>query len=211
MDGILGASCPIACGIALSFKMRQEKDRIAVVFFGDGSMNQGAVHEAMNLAAVWKLPVLFVCTNNGYGMSTPLEKVVNDTDLTKRGYPFGIRSMEVDGNDVLAVYSAVSEMREHILRENEPAFIVEHTYRTSGHSKSDGNQYRSREEIAEWKAKNPVVRFTQVLLENGFTQAEISEIDMRTTQMIEDATAYAEACPNPEASDAELEAEVYCN
>jgi len=209
MDGVLGASCPIACGIALSFKMRGEEDRVVAVFFGDGSMNQGAVHEAFNLAATWRLPVLFVCTNNTYGMSTPLSKVVNDMDLTKRGYPYGIKTYEVDGNDVLATYKVVNEAREYIVKECRPAFVLEHTYRTSGHSKSDGNKYRTREEIAEWKAKNPVVRFTAVLLENGFTQAEVDAIDAETTRIIEDATAYAESCPNPVATPEDLEKEVY--
>ncbi|MCL2112002.1 MAG: thiamine pyrophosphate-dependent dehydrogenase E1 component subunit alpha [Clostridiales bacterium] len=209
MDGVLGQSCPIACGIGLSFKMRGEKDRVVVVFFGDGSMNQGAVHEAFNLAATWELPVLFVCTNNMYGMSTPLSKVVNDMDLTKRGYPYGIKSYEVDGNDVLATYQVVREAREYIIREQKPAFVVEHTYRTSGHSKSDGNQYRTKEEIAEWKAKNPVIRFTAVLLENGFTQAEIDAMDAETTKIIDEAVVYAESCPNPTATPAELEMEAY--
>jgi pyruvate dehydrogenase E1 component alpha subunit len=211
MDGILGASCPIACGMALAFKMQGIKDRIAVVFLGDGSMNEGAVHEAMNLAATWQLPVLFICTNNGYGMSTPLEKVVSDTDLMKRGYPFDIRSTQVDGNDVLAVYQMVKEARGYILREGKPAFIVEHTYRTSGHSKSDGNQYRTKEEIAEWKAKNPVVRFTGVMLGNGFTQEEVDAIDEETTRMIDEAVAYAEACPNPTATPEEMLSEAYAD
>ena len=209
MDGVLGASCPIACGIGLSFKMRKETDKVVVVFLGDGSMNQGAVHEAFNLAATWQLPVLFVCTNNWYGMSTPLSKVMNDTDLTKRGYPYGMKAYEVDGNDVLETYLTVSEAREYVIKEQKPALIVEHTYRTSGHSKSDGNKYRTKEEIAEWKSKNPVIRFTSVLLENGFSQEEIDSIDEETTNAIEDAVAYAEACPNPVATPEELEKEVY--
>ena len=210
LDGILGASCPIACGVALKFILKGEENCISVVIFGDGSMNQGAVHESMNLAAAWKLPVLFVCTNNGYGMSTPLHKVVGDTDLTKRGYPYGIRSEEVDGNDVLATYLKVHELREYIVNEKKPAFIVEHTYRTTGHSKSDANQYRTKEEIAQWKAKNPVIRFEQVMLQNGFTQTEIDEIDKQTTAVIDDASDYAEACADPVATTEELEAEAYC-
>ena len=209
MDGVLGASCAIACGVALSFKMREEKDRVAAVFFGDGSMNQGAVHEAFNLAATWRLPVLFVCTNNTYGMSTPLAKVVNDVDLTKRGYPYGINTYEVDGNDVLATYQTIRDARDYIVKEQKPAFVVEHTYRTSGHSKSDGNRYRTKEEIAEWKAKNPVIRFTAVLLENGFTQAEVDAIDEETTQIIEESVVYAESCPDPTASPEDLEREAY--
>jgi pyruvate dehydrogenase E1 component alpha subunit len=209
IDGVLGQSCPIACGFGLAIKMRHETDRIAAVFFGDGSMNQGAVHEAMNLAAVWRLPVLFICVNNTYGMSTPLSKVVADTDLSKRGYPFGIRSVQVDGNDVLAVYKTVREAREYIMKEGKPAFVVENTYRTSGHSKSDANQYRTKEEIAEWKAKSPITRFRKVMIENGFTEAEIDAIDARTAKIIEEATAYAENCPNPAAAPEEIEAEAY--
>ena len=209
LGGVMGSPCPVACGIALSFKMRKETDRIAAVFFGDGSMNLGAVHEAFNLAAAWRLPVLFVCTNNTYAMSTPLSKAVNDTDLTKRGYPFGIRTYEVDGNDVLATYMTAKEARGYIIAEQKPAFIVEHTYRTSGHSKSDVNRYRTKEEIAEWKAKNPVVRFAAVMLENGFTQAEVDAIEEEATRVIEDATAYAESCADPAATPEELEREVY--
>jgi pyruvate dehydrogenase E1 component alpha subunit len=207
--GILGSGSPIACGAGLAIKMRKETNRIAVVFFGDGSMNQGAVHEAMNLAAVWRLPVLFICVNNTYGMSTPLSKAVADTDLTKRGYPYGIRSVQVDGNDVLAVYKTVREAREYIIKEGKPAFVVENTYRTCGHSKSDANRYRTKEEIAEWKAKNPITRFRKVMIENGFTEAEVDAIDARTAKIMEEATAYAENCPSSAASPEEIEAEAY--
>jgi pyruvate dehydrogenase E1 component alpha subunit len=210
VGGVIGASCPIACGIALSFKLRGENDRVAVVFFGDGSSNEGAVHEAMNLASAWSLPVLFICTNNGYGMSTPLAKAVNDVDLTKRGYPFGITCSDVDGNDVLAVYEAVRAARSRVAREGKPAFIVEHTYRTSGHSKSDRNLYRTEAEIADWQSKNPVARFTRVMLENGFSESDIGEIDARTTRAIAEALAYAESCPAPTATPRGLEAETYC-
>jgi pyruvate dehydrogenase E1 component alpha subunit len=209
MGGIIGASCPIACGMALSFKMRDERDRVVAVFFGDGATNEGAVHEAFNLAATWQLPVLFICTNNGYGMSTPLRKVVNDMDLTKRAIPYGIRSYEVDGNDVLSVYATVSEAREYVVSRQRPAFIVEHTYRTSGHSKSDANRYRTQEEIAEWLDKNPVARFSKVMLANGFSQDELEELAAATTGRIEEAVAYAESCPAPAATPEELSREAY--
>ena len=209
VGGIIGASCPLACGMALSFKMRGETDRVAAVFFGDGATSEGAVHEAFNLAAVWKLPVLFICTNNGYGMSTPLRKIANDPDLTKRAMPFGIRSFEVDGNDVLAVFSTVSEAREFVVSRQRPAFVVEHTYRTSGHSKSDVNRYRSEEEIEEWLEKNPVSRFAKVLMGSGFTENDISEIDRNTTLKIEEAVAYAESSPDPVTTSDELSLETY--
>jgi pyruvate dehydrogenase E1 component alpha subunit len=129
--------------------------------------------------------------------------------LTKRGYPYGIRSAEVDGNDVLAVHAAVREARAYIVREEKPAFVVEHTYRTSGHSKSDANRYRTEEEIALWESKNPVARFARVMLENGFSETEIETIDASTTKAISEAAAYAEACPAPAATPADLEAETY--
>jgi pyruvate dehydrogenase E1 component alpha subunit len=209
MGGIIGASSPVACGMALAFKMRDERDRVAAVFFGDGATNEGAVHEAFNLAATWQLPVLFVCTNNGYGMSTPLRKAVNDMDLTKRAIPFGIRSYEVDGNDVLSVYATVSEAREYVVTRQRPAFIVEHTYRTSGHSKSDVNRYRTKEEIAEWLDKNPVARFSKVMLANGFSQEELDEINVRQDSLIKEAVAYAETCPDPVATPEGLGLEAY--
>ena len=206
-NGILGANGPIAVGAALTIQMKKLPDQIAVAFFGDGSTNEGALHEAMNLAAAWHLPVMFVCINNTYGMSTPLSKVVKEMDLTKRAVPFGMKSYEVDGNDVLAVYQTIGEARAYILEHSEPVFVVEHTYRTSGHSKSDGNQYRTKDEIADWKAKNPVVRFTQVMLENSFTQAEVDAIDAKTDQIIDDATEFAKSSPEPTIED--LEAQAY--
>lgn len=206
-NGILGASGPIGCGAGLYIQMKNIPDRVVAVFFGDGASNEGAMHEAMNLAATWKLPVMFICINNTYGMSMPLAKVVNDTDLTKRAIPYGIKSYEVDGNDVLAVYQTVSAAREYVVTAKEPVFIVEHTYRTSGHSKSDGNLYRSKEEIAWWKERNPVARFTSVLLENGFTKEEIDAIDRKTDKAVEDAVAYAESCEEPALPD--IEAAVY--
>lgn len=128
------------------------------------------------------------------------DRVVNDVDLTKRGIPYGIKSFECDGNDVLSVYETVREARSYCLANKEPVLIVEHTYRTSGHSRSDGNLYRSKEEIELWKKRNPIDRFKAVLLENGvFTQQEIDEMDAETTKIIEDAAEYAKASPNPTA------------
>ena len=127
-SGILGASSVIANGAALTIKKRNERDRITAVFYGDGASNEGACFEALNLAALWKLPILFVCINNTYGMSTPIAKAMHDTDLSKRAYPFGIPSKTVDGNHVLEVYDAVSEAREYVL-ENGPMMVVENTYR----------------------------------------------------------------------------------
>jgi pyruvate dehydrogenase E1 component alpha subunit len=201
-NGILGPALPLACGSAFASKRRGEKDRATVAFFGDGAANEGAVHEAMNLAAVWELPLIFVCTNNQYGMSTHISKVMKDTDLTKRGIPFGIKAVEVDGNDVWAVYHTIREAREYVLAGNGPILVVEHTYRTSGHSKSDGNLYRTKEEINYWKEHAPIPRFVKRLLEQGVcTQAEADAIEEETKKTIDDAVQYAINCPYPELKD----------
>lgn len=167
------------------------------------------MHESMNLAAVWGLPVLFVLTNNTYGMSTPLSKVVHDMDLTKRAYPYGMKAFECDGNDILAVYETVRQAREYVVA-NGPALVVEHTYRTSGHSKSDGNQYRTKEEIQYWKERSPIVRFRQELVEqNVMTEEEIDALQAQADQIIADAVEYAKAQPQPRVED--LERDVYAD
>lgn len=209
-NGIVGANGPIACGAALTIKMKKIPDRVTVAFFGDGASNEGAILESLNLAAAWQLPVLFVLTNNTYGMSTPLRKVVNDVDLTKRAIPFGIKSFECDGNDVLEVYRTVSEAREYTVAGNGPCLIVEHTYRTSGHSKSDGNQYRTKEEIKYWKDRSPIIRFREYLVkENIFTDKEIDEMQEEANKIIDDAVKYAKAQPQPKVED--LEKDVYAD
>ena len=197
-NGILGASAPLACGAALSLHMDNIRDAVVADFFGDGASNQGAVHESMNLAATWNLPVMFIIIDNTYGMSTPLDRVVNDMDLTKRGIPYGIKAFECDGNDVLSVYETVKEARNYCAENQEPVLVVEHTYRTSGHSKSDGNLYRTKEEIAWWAKHNPIDRFKQVLLEKEvFTAEEIEAMDKETTEIIEKAAEFAKASPEP--------------
>lgn len=208
-NGILAANAPIACGAALTIKMKNIPDRVAACFFGDGASNEGAIHEAMNLAATWKLPVLFVLVNNTYGMSTPLNKVVNDTDLTKRAIPYGMESYECDGNDVLAVYSTVKAARKYALT-NGPVLIVEHTYRTSGHSKSDGNQYRTKEEIQYWKDHSPIIRFRKELLdEQVFSEKQLDDLQVQADKIVDDAVEYAKAQPLPKVED--LEADVYAD
>lgn len=197
-NGIVAANAPLVCGAALTIKLKKIPNRVAVAFFGDGGSNEGAVHESMNLAAAWNLPVIFVLVNNTYGMSTPLSKVVKDTDLSKRAIPFDMKSYDIDGNDVLEVYRTVKEAREYVVAGNGPVLIVEHTYRTSGHSKSDGNLYRTKEEIAEWKAKNPVIRFTDYLISNGiFEQSDIDQMDAEATDIIDKAVEYAKNSPMP--------------
>ena len=196
-NGVLGSCAPIACGAALKIKLRNEENKMVLCFFGDGSANLGAVHEAMNLASVWDLRVMFVIVNNLYGMSTHLDKVAKDTDLAKRAIPYAMPARTVDGNDVLEIYDAVREAREYVVK-NGPMLIVQNTYRISGHSKSDGNLYRTKEEIAEWREKCAIKRFSKYLLENRlFTQGEIDGIDGSTTAIIDAAVEFGKNSPDP--------------
>lgn len=196
-NGIVGANGPLACGAALTIQMQHIPDRVVACFFGDGAANEGAIHESMNLAAAWKLPVLFVLTNNGYGMSTPFSEAAGDLDLTKRAIPYGMKAYECDGNDVLAVYDTVKKAREYALAHG-PALIVEHTYRTCGHSKSDHNRYRTPEEIRRWEDRSPILRFRQQLLEAGtFTPSQLDSLRAEAEKTVSDAVSYAMAQPQP--------------
>jgi pyruvate dehydrogenase E1 component alpha subunit len=188
----------MANGVALAIKKQGIEDEIVNLFFGDGTFNQGGTLEALNLAGIWKLPTLFVCVNNTYGMSTHISRVTAETDLAKRGPAFGVPSINVDGNDVLAVYEAVKKARKHVLTKG-PMLIVENTYRISGHSKSDGNLYRTKEEIEEWKQKCPIKRFAKYLTENGyFTEEELQKIADEAQAEIDAATEFAKASPEPD-------------
>ena len=197
-NSILGASAPLSCGAALAVQMDHKENTVVADFFGDGASNEGAIHESMNLAAAWKLPVLFVLINNTYGMSTPLNRAVNDMDLAKRAVPYGMKAFACDGNDVLFVYETVREARKYCVERGEPVLIVENTYRTAGHSKSDRNLYRTQEEIDWWKEHDPIRRFEKVLLETkALTQEEIDAVDKRSSDILADAVEFAMASPVP--------------
>ncbi len=200
-NGIVGGGIPIAVGAALSQRM-QKSPHITVCYFGDGATSTGSFHESVNLASVWKLPVLFVCVNNLYAMSTPLRKQANLTDLAQRGQAYGIRSLSMDGNDAIAIYLAAREAREYV-RENGPMLLVLNTYRHMGHSKSDANVYRTKQEIEEWKARCPIKRMRERLVaEETFTAAELDAIDAQAQKDIEEAIRFAESSPAPRIEEA---------
>lgn len=200
-NGIVGPSMALACGAAFAHKRRHE-EAVALAFFGDGATNEGIFHESLNLASVWKLPVLFVCTNNLYGMSTHISKVMRDTNIADRAIPYAMKAYTVDGNDAEAVYETVTEARNYSLSEEEPVLIVENTYRISGHSKSDGNQYRTKEEINSWKQRDPIRLHEEKILKEGLlTEDMISEIDRKTTEVIEEAVRFAIDSPYPKVED----------
>lgn len=157
-NGIVGGGIPIAAGAALGLRM-QGKDAVVVSFFGDGATNEGAFHEGLNLAAVWDLPVVFVCENNKYGMSMSTSLATRVDNLAARGAAYGIPGVSVDGNDVQEVYEAANQAIERARSGGGPTLLEAVTYRWKGHSKSDKNLYRTREEIAEWKERDPIAAF----------------------------------------------------
>ncbi len=167
-NGIMGPSIPIATGVALALQ-KQKSDDIIVCFFGDGTSNSGLFHEAINMGALWKLPIVYVCENNKYGMSTPVEKSVSVPNIADRASAYGIEGAVVDGNDVIAVIDAVQEAVEKARRGEGPSLLELKTYRWLGHSKSDKRAYRTKEEENEWKAKCPIKRFGEGVLERIFT------------------------------------------
>jgi acetoin:2,6-dichlorophenolindophenol oxidoreductase subunit alpha len=200
-NGIVGGGIPIAVGAGLTLRLRErvlgeETDQIVVCFFGDGALNQGSFHEAVNLAAVWDLPVVFVCENNQYAMSLGTSRGFKLEKLADRAAGYGIPGWTVDGNDVLAVHDMTIKARMHV-RENGPVMMVAETYRQKGHSKSDANRYRSKEEIESWRLRDPIPRFRTAMSEKGFSNDDLSRIEARAEADIEAAVVFAKESPYP--------------
>ena len=200
-NGIMGASISIATGIALALQ-KDADNRIIASFFGDGSSNSGLFHESLNMAALWKLPIIYICENNLYGMSTPIEKSVSVKHVAQRAAAYGIPGKTIDGNDVLAVMQAVSEASERARSGGGPTLLELKTYRWLGHSKSDIRAYRTREEEQQWQQKCPLRRFAAYMCENGFSELEIKQIASCAEQTIQQAVAFAEASPLPDFDEA---------
>jgi len=183
-NGIVAGSLTISVGAALSFQM-QKKENIILCFFGDGAVNEGSFHEALNLASLWNLPVLFLCENNQYGMSMATDKAVAGDSITSRGTSYGIESIQIDGNDVEAVYENVLNFKNEILSSGGPKFIEAVTYRYRGHSKSDRNLYRTSDEIEYWKEeKDPIKRYIGKLIESGISEDKLKDIDTDVKDLI---------------------------
>ena len=170
-NGIVGGGIPIAVGAALAIK-KQKRDDVTVCYFGDGATNEGAFHEALNMAAIWKLPVLFVCENNKYGMSVSTERSMAVANVADRATAYGMPGVIVDGNSVADVAEAVMAATERARSGKGPTLIECKTYRTRGHSRSDRNRYRSKEEIDDWKARDPIPAFEAELIAHGLATAE---------------------------------------
>ncbi|MBS7608146.1 pyruvate dehydrogenase (acetyl-transferring) E1 component subunit alpha [Candidatus Bathyarchaeota archaeon] len=194
---VVGAGIPIAAGAGLSIKLRGT-DQVVACFFGDGASNQGTFHEGINMAAIWSLPVIFVCENNLYAMGTRQSMVMRIENIADRAAAYGIPGVVVDGNDVLAVYEATSKAAERARKGEGPTLIECKTYRHRGHSRVDPAKYRPREEVEAWLAKDPIKRFREKLLGlNVLTEAEIQQIDREVAAEIEEAVRYAMESPYP--------------
>lgn len=201
-NGIVGPSMALATGAAFARKWRGE-DSVALAFFGDGATNEGIFHESLNLASIWKLPVIFCCTNNLYGMSTHISRVMKDTNIANRAAPYRMRAWTVDGNDAGAVFDTVTGARAYVREHMEPVLIVENTYRICGHSKSDdGTLYRTADEVESWKRRDPIFLHEQKMKESGFGADEDFEVlRQRCRSVIEHAVEFALASPYPVVED----------
>jgi len=197
-NGIVGGGIPLAAGVGLSIKLRGT-DQVVMVNFGDGASNEGAFHESLNMSSIWDLPVIYLCENNQYGMSMSVKRAFNIERISQRACAYGIVGVSVDGNDVLAVYDAVSQAAARARAGDGPTLIESLTYRWEGHSKSDRQAYRTREEVKEWQAKDPIPRFEKRLLDIGYlTEEEARAVEAAGSQTIETAVAFAEASPEPD-------------
>jgi pyruvate dehydrogenase E1 component alpha subunit len=196
-NGIVGGGIPIAVGAALSAKKRKS-GQVVVSFFGDGANNEGAFHEALNIASVWKLPVVFICENNLYGMSTSTEKSTAVKNVADRAVAYAMPGVIVDGNRFAEVAAATLSAVERARRGDGPTLIESKTYRTRGHSRSDRNRYRTKDEIEFWQSRDPILLFERELSAFGLmTDREVAEVRESADAEIAEGLEFAKASPSP--------------
>lgn len=196
-NGVVGGGIGMAVGAGLSIKMRGT-GQVILCFFGDGAANRGIFHEALNMAAIWTLPVVYLCENNQYGMSMSVERAFPIEDIADRATAYDMPGVVVDGNDVTAVYEATLEAVERARGGGGPSLIEGKTYRWKGHSKSDQERYRTKEEVETWKERCPIRRFRARLIdEKVIDEAEASRMAEEAGRLIKEAVAFAEASPEP--------------
>ena len=194
---IVGAHLPIAVGLAFASRY-QGADEVSLCFFGDGTVNIGAFHEALNLSALWKLPVIWVCENNFYGEYSPLASTTPVHELVKRADSYGMRSSRVDGNDPTAVYEAVADARSSALNGEGPTMVEALTYRHKGHSRTDPATYRPQEEVAEWLARDPIVLLEAALRDQGVEASRLQGVRQAAEESVREALDRAMAWPDPD-------------
>jgi len=198
-NGVVGASIPLAVGAGLTSKLKDLK-RVAVAFFGDGAANQGVLHESMNLASVWKLPVIFCCENNGYAQATPVEYALSTANVSDRAAGYDMPGITVDGMDVFAVFDAAGQAVERARNGEGPTLLECRTYRFYGHTVFDNPlTYRTKEEEDHWRARDPLKLFRENVLPLGdITLEELDQIDQEAADIMEEAIKLADAGPLPE-------------
>src|ERR1700704_6062319 len=207
--GIVGGQIPLGTGIAFASKY-QESDQVVLCFFGEAAVNQGAFHESMNLAQLWKLPCIYICENNQYGMGTSLARSMSLQNVSEKARAYEMASEFVDGMDVLAMRRATQRAIKRAREDYLPTLIEARTYRYMGHSMSDPGNYRTRAEIEKYQERDPIKIFTATLKETGFlTDQDIAEFEAQVKEEVESAVRFAEESPEPDPS--ELYSHVYAN
>lgn len=190
-SAVVGSGVPLATGIAF-YNKKHNINNISVAIFGDGASNRGSIHESMNIASIWNLPVLFYCENNHYGMSAPSSKMISIGKLSDRAKSYSIKGKTIDGNDVENVYDEVKKARSYILKNSKPFFLEVDTYRQKGHSKSDQRIYRTKQEEQKWLLKDPIVLFEKKLIDNNILDAsEIKKEEEKAKSFIEECASKA--------------------
>ena len=199
--GIVGAQVSLGIGLAFANRYRGT-DEVSVAYFGEGASNQGQVYESFNLAALMKLPCIFVIENNRYGMGTSVERASASKDLSRNGSPWGIPGLQVDGMDVAAVHEAARIAVEHCRAGKGPYLLEMQTYRYRGHSMSDPAKYRTREEVEKMRSEHdPIERVRQALLRGGASEADLKSIEDDVKKIVLDAAEFAQSSPEPDASE----------
>jgi pyruvate dehydrogenase E1 component alpha subunit len=206
-NGVVGGSIGIATGAALTCKMKRN-GKIVVCFFGDGAANQGIFHGSINMASIWDLPIIYLCENNVYGMSTSVKEAFNIEKISDRKCAYGIEGLTIDGNNLVEVFNAVSHFTGECRAGRGPVLIESLTYRWMGHSKSDAQVYRTKEEIKQWVEKDPIERYKKILINQKIlTEKEDRDLEKEAISQIEEAAKFARESPFPEPS--EVEDDVY--
>ena len=208
-NGIVAGGLPIAVGVGLSIKARRS-GQVCMVFFGDGASNEGAFHEALNMASIWKLPVVFVCENNKYGMSMDIAKAMAVANVADRASAYSMPGVTIDGNDLPLVAHHARAAVERARAGDGPSLIECQTYRIRGHSKSDRNLYRSKEEIEDWRGRDPIRRLEAELVALGrFSTEDMLRIEETAQAEIDAGVEFARNCPDPDVN--ELTRDVYAD
>lgn len=196
-NGIVGGQIPVATGVALKIHYKKE-DGVVLCYFGDGAIHQGAFHESLNLAKIWNLPIVYICENNHYGMGTAFQRVSSVRDFSIMGVSYGIPGKQVNGMDVLEVYEEVSQAVQHARNEGLPSFLEVKTYRYRGHSMSDPAKYRTKEELAEHKQRDPILMLKEIMIkENFLTEEEFKTIDKECKDLSDESVRFSEESQEP--------------